>query len=467
MSVDSDLHSPRIASASPSATSRDAARVVPGDRTLSGVVWLLLYPLAVLLPIVLMLVPPTPTGRSFWVEMSVALGFVGLTQIGIQFVLIGRFRPLTYPYGLDVVLKYHRQIALVAIAFVLLHPVLILIEHPARVVLLNPLGGTYASKLGIASVLALLVLAALSIWRERLGLRYEIWRVTHTALGVSALVLAQLHVSLAGLYVNTPWKQALWIASSVALVGLVVHLRLVVPWRQRRRPWRVSGVRDEGGGTVNLEIEADGHEGLRFEPGQFAYLKLGDSPWTIEEHPYSIASSAERTDRLSFGVKALGDFSGTVADVEPGTRVFVDGPHGAFSIDRAQAPGYVLIAGGVGITPMMSFLHTLADRGDPRPILLIYSTNTEPELAYSDEIESLKERLDLETRFVLEEPPHDWRAEEGRITGELLERHLPRERFVRSFFVCGPPAMMDATERELLAHDVPRTHIHLEKFELA
>ena len=122
MSADSDLHSPRIASASPSATSRDAARVVPGDRTLSGVVWLLLYPLAVLLPIVLMLVPPTPTGRSFWVEMSVALGFVGLTQIGIQFVLIGRFRPLTYPYGLDVVLKYHRQIALVAIAFVLLHP---------------------------------------------------------------------------------------------------------------------------------------------------------------------------------------------------------------------------------------------------------------------------------------------------------------------------------------------------------
>jgi len=467
MSTSSDLGTSRIVKASPPTTSRDAPRIVPGNRTLSGVVWLALYPLVVLAPIVLMLVPPVPTGRSFWVEMSVVLGFVGLTQIGIQFVLIGRFRPLTYPYGLDVVLKYHRQIALVAIAFVLLHPALILIEHPARVVLLDPLGGTYASKLGIASVLALVVLAAVSIWRERLGIGYELWRVTHTALGVSALVLAQLHVSLAGLYVNTPWKQALWIGSSVALVGLVVHLRLVVPWRQRRRPWRVTGVRDEGGGTVNLDIEADGHEGLRFEPGQFAYLKIGDSPWTVEEHPYSIASSAEHTRRLSFGIKALGDFSESVSRVAAGTTVFVDGPHGAFSIDRAQAPGYVLIAGGVGITPMMSFLNTLADRGDPRPVLLIYSTNTEQELAYSDEIESLRERLDLETRFVLAEPPHDWQAEEGTITAELLERLLPKERFVRSFFVCGPPAMMAAVERELLAHDVPRTHVHLEKFALA
>ena len=143
------------------------------------------------------------------------------------------------------------------------------------------------------------------------------------------------------------------------------------------------------------------------------------------------------------------------------------GPHGAFSIDRAQAPGYVLVAGGVGITPMMSFLNTLADRADPRPVLLIYSTNTEEELAYRDEIEALRGRLDLETRFVLEEPPHDWEGEVGKITGELLERHLPKERFTRSVFVCGPPAMMGAVEQALIAQNVPRTHVHLEKFALA
>ena len=189
------------------------------NRTVSGVLWLGLYLFVVLAPIALMLVPPVPSGRSFWVELSVALGFVGLTQIGIQFVLIARFKPLTYPYGIDVVLKYHREIAVVAMAFVLVHPVLILIEHPARVALLNPFGGTYASKLGLASVAVLAALAVTSIWRERLGIRYEVWRGLHTALGVLALVSAQAHVSLAGLYINTAWKQALWVGRACCWWG--------------------------------------------------------------------------------------------------------------------------------------------------------------------------------------------------------------------------------------------------------
>ena len=436
-------------------------------RTALGFLWIGLYLFVVLTPVLLMLVPPVPTGRSFWVELSIALGFVGLTQIGIQFVLIARFRPLTYPYGIDVVLKHHRQIALVALGFILLHPALIVAAHPARLVLLNPLGGTWASKFGLAAVGALVALAVTAVWRERLKISYEAWRASHTALGVLALVFAQVHVSLAGLYVNTLWKQVLWIASSLLLVGLVAYLRLVKPWRQTRRPWRVVGVRDEGGGTFNLDVEAVGHDGMDFHPGQFAWVKVGPSPYTLEEHPYSFVSSAEEPTRLSFGVKKLGDFSDRIEHVEPGTPVHLDGPHGAFSVDRAQAPGYVFIAGGVGITPMMSFLNTLADRGDPRPILLIYSTNTEAELAYSDEIEALRERLDLETVFVLEEPPHDWAHEEGRVTGELLERRIPKERFVRRFFVCGPPPMMAAVEEALLEHGVPQTHVHLEKFALA
>ena len=435
-------------------------------RTVFGFFWIGLYLFVMLAPILLMLVPPVPTGRSFWVELSVALGFVGLTQIGIQFVLIARFRPLTSPYGIDVVLRYHRQIAVVALGFILLHPVLILIEHPARVALLDPFGGTWASRLGLAATAALLVLTITSIWRERLKMNYEVWRIVHTVLGMAALVFAQLHVSLAGLYVNTFWKQTLWVVSSLLLVSLIAYLRLVKPWQQWRRPWRVVGVREEGGSTINLALEAVGHDGLRFEPGQFAWIKVGRSPYTVEEHPYSFVSSAEEQTRLSLGVKALGDFSERLQDIEEGTSVYLDGPYGAFSIDRAQAPAYVFIAGGVGITPVMSFLNTLADRGDPRPLLLIYSAPVKEDLAYTEEIEALKERLELDTVFVLEEPPPDWSGEEGQVTKDLLERCLPHERFTRRFFVCGPPPMMDAVEDALLEVGVPRTHIHFEKFVL-
>ena len=166
-------------------------------------------------------------------------------------------------------------------------------------------------------------------------------------------------------------------------------------------------------------------------------------------------------------MKALGDFSNRLQHVQEGTTIYLDGPHGAFSIDRAQAPGYVFIAGGVGITPMMSFLNTLADRGDPRPILLVYSTNEEQELAYREEIESLKDYLDLETVYVLDEPPHDWADEEGKITRDLLDRRLPEERYTRRFFICGPGPMMDAAREALIEKGVPRSHIHWEEFALA
>jgi len=437
------------------------------DRTVSGVFWISLYIIVVLAPVVLMLIPPIPSGRAFWVELSVALGFVGLTQIGLQFVLIARFRQLTAPYGMDVVLQYHKKIAVVAVGLILAHPLLLLIEHPARIALFNPIGGTWASRLGLLSLAALLVLTVTSLWREQLGLNYERWRVAHAVLGVVALAAAQGHVSMAGLYINTPWKQAFWIVSSLLLVSLVAYLRFVKPVQMQKRPWRVAGVHDEGGDTHTLIVEPEGHDGMAFEPGQFAWIKVADSPYSVDEHPYSFASSAEQQDRISFGIKALGDFSNSIPYVEEGARVYIDGPHGAFSIDRYQSAGYVFVAGGIGVTPIMSFLHTMEDRKDPRPILFVYSSVEEDDLAYRDEIERLKGELDLTVIYVLEEPPEDWEGEEGRVTKELLEKHLPEERIRREYFLCGPPPMLEAVEEALTDLGIPMAHVHHEKFDLA
>jgi len=433
----------------------------------AGFFWISLYIIVVLAPVVLMMIPPVPSGRAFLVELSVALGFVGLTQIGIQFVLIARFKEVTAPYGIDIILQYHRKIALVAVGLIVLHPLVLLIEQPARIVLFNPLDGTYASRFGLLSLACLLVLVVSSLWREELKLNYERWRLAHALLGVGALVFAQAHVSLAGLYVNTAWKQVFWIVSSLLLVSLVAYLRLVKPAAQRKKPWRVVDVRDEGGETYALTIEPVGHEGMRFEPGQFAWIKMAESPYSLDEHPFSFASSAEEPERVTFGIKALGDFSSSVPELAPGTCVFVDGPHGAFSIDRYQAPGYVFIAGGIGITPFMSFLNTMADRGDPRPVTMIYGAKAPDGFAFRSEIDELQREIDLDVVYVCENPPVDWEHEEGFVTAELLERRLPKERFMRHFFVCGPPVMIDAVEEALKEHGVPFEHVHKEKFELA
>ncbi|CAN5333089.1 ferredoxin reductase family protein [soil metagenome] len=437
------------------------------NRAISGVFWIGLYLLVVLVPVFLMLLPPVPSGRTFWLELSIALGFVGLTQIAVQFVLIARFRRVTAPYGIDIILRYHRQIAMMAVAIILLHPTIIVIENPSRLRLLNPFASNIAGRLGLLAVAALLITVVISVFRERLKLSYERWRFAHLLLGVSALVFAQAHVSLAGLYTNTLWKQAIWIVTAVGMGGLALYLRVIKPLWQRNYTWKVAEVRPERGDTHVLALEPVGHEGLRFTPGQFAWIKLAGSPFTLEEHPFSMCSSAERHDRIEFGIRKLGDFSARVGRIPPGTRAFLDGPHGAFSIDRYPAVGYVFIAGGIGISPIMSFLQTMADRRDPRPVLLIYADKQWDTVAFRDELTSLsKGRLDLRTVYVLEEPPEDWDGETGFVTPDLLDQQLPHEDFPRHYFICGPPPMMDAVHPALLELGVPEDRIQLEKFVL-
>ena len=413
------------------------------------------------------MVPPVPSGRTFWLEFSIALGFVGLTQIAVQFVLIARFRSVTAPYGIDVILQYHRQIALMAVMAILAHPTIIVIDNPSRLELLNPIGGNWASRAGMASIACLVAIVVTSVFRERLRLDYERWRMIHLLSGVAAIVFAQIHVSLAGLYTNTVWKHALWIVSAAAMVGLVLYLRLIKPAWQRNYRWEVSEVRALPGDTFCLSLKPVDHEGLRFLPGQFAWIKLAHSPYTLEEHPFSFSSSAERPDHLEFGIKALGDFSGRLDDIPAGTRAYLDGPHGAFSIDRYPAVGYVFISGGVGITPILSFLNTMADRRDPRPVLLIHADNRLEEIAYREEISALEKRLTLDVIYVLEDPPEGWDGESGFVTAELLERAVPEEAFMRRFFLCGPPPMTDAVFSALVEKGVDRRHVHMEVFKLA
>jgi predicted ferric reductase len=436
------------------------------NRTIAGVFWVALYLLVVGAPIWLMLIGPAPSGRGFWLELSVALGFAGLTQIAVQFVLIARFKGVTAPYGIDVILAYHRSIAVVAVAAVLAHPVILVIDNPARAALLNPIGGNWASRAAWVSVLALLAIVITSVYRQRLNIEYERWRLLHLVLGVTAIVFAQLHVSLAGLYTNTAWKQVVWIGIAALMVGLVVYLRVFKPARQSAYQWAVAEVRPEKGNTNVLSLEPVGHDGMRFLPGQFAWIKLAGSPWTLEEHPFSFSSSAERPGRIEFGIKELGDFTRAIREIKPGTRAYLDGPHGAFSIDRTPAVGYVFIAGGVGITPMMSFLHTMEDRGDPRPVMLIYAAKNETDLAYAEELDRLQQVLKLEVVYVLEKPSDEWQGEKGFINAEVLERRLPKERVQRAFFICGPPPMMNAVHAALVEHGVEEENIELEQFNL-
>lgn len=436
------------------------------NRTIVGVFWLVAYLAVILLPLAIMMVPPTPSARPFWVELSLGLGFVGVLQIAVQFVLVARYSAITAPYGLDLILKYHRQVATIAVVLLVAHPAILVAHDPNLLRLLNPFGGTMASRVGNAALYTLVLLALLSIFRRRIGLTYELWRVSHAVLGIAAIVLAHWHIVLVGHYTGTAWKEIVLIAVSAVMVTSFAYLRLVRPALMRRAPYRVAAVTPERGGTWSVALTPVGHRGLRFAPGQFGWLKLGPSPYTIEEHPFSFSSSANDRERLEFGIKELGDFTGKIGRVEVGTTAYVDGPHGSFSPDHEPAAGYVFFAGGVGITPFMSMLRTMVDRGDRRPITLFYGDPSWDGVAFREELEQLQERLDLTVVYVLENPPEGWTGETGFIDAEVLKRHLPSAQLDRLHLVCGPIPMIDAVEAALQQRGVPMQRIRSERFDL-
>ena len=199
---------------------------------------------------------------------------------------------------------------------------------------------------------------------------------------------------------------------SIAFVALIVWVRLIRPRRAQAHPWRLERVTPERGETTVLTLTPPATVQFRFEPGQFAWFVIGRSPFSLTQHPFSFSSSAE-SGEVEVAIKALGDFTSRVGRLEPGATVYVDGPHGVFSMDRDEGPGFGFVAGGVGIAGLISMLRTMADRHDVRPAVLFYANREWDGVAFREELEGLKDRLALTVVHVLERPPNDWTGETG------------------------------------------------------
>jgi predicted ferric reductase len=429
-----------------------------------GLLWVLVYVFFVGAPLFALLLGTHPAARSFWTELSIALGYSGLAMMGLQFGLTARFRYVTEPWGEDVIYHFHRQISLIAVALVVAHPIILFIERPELLGLLNSFTAPWRARFAALSTYTLIALVAMALWRTKLRLRYETWHVTHLVLAVVAVGAGLVHMVGWSFYLGDPWKRALWVGLTLFWIGLLVYVRAIKPLFVLRRPYRVSEVRKERGDTWTLVMRPDGHAGFHFRPGQFGWLTVYGRPFKISAHPFSFSSSAAAEGgTVEMSIRELGDFTGGIGEVPVGRRVYIDGPYGAFTTGH-PADMHVLIAGGVGITPMMSILRTLADEGDRRPVVLLYGSKTWDAITFREELEAIQARLSLTVVHVLEHPPADWTGERGFITADVLRRHLPPPYADHEYFICGPDVMMDAIEDALDRLSVPITKYHSERY---
>lgn len=425
-----------------------------------------LYVVAVAAPVVLMLVIPDAPRRGFWTELSVALGFVGLALMGLQLIVAGRLRALADAYASDELYKHHRQVSIVATVLAFAHPIILFIVEPATLQLLNFPSAPLRAQAATVGMVLLVVVVVTSVWRGALRIPYHVWRIVHTTLTVALIGLFVAHAVLVNTYLADPVIRAYGIALLVVWVAAFVYTRFLRPVRISRLPYRVVEVIPERGNSWSLVLEPAGHDGIAFRAGQFAWISVERSALTLIDNPFSFSSSAEHPERVSFTIAEAGDFTASVRDIAPGTRVHVDGPFGTFDLERHEGPGYAFVAGGSGIGPVMSMLRTMADRGDERDTVVLYGANTWEGITFREEMDALGERPNVTVVYVLDDPHDGWEGETGFVDRDLIARHVDRLD-TREFFVCGPEPMVHALHDALDELGVPEAHIHTEHYVMA
>jgi predicted ferric reductase len=442
-------------------TSRRAAPAAGARRA----AWLLLHLLVALAPLGLSLAQPRP-GRGFLVEFSVALGFVALSVLGLQFALAARFTRSNAPFGIDVVLTYHRQISFLAVTAAFGHPLLLFVARDRYRVLLDVVHAPLRAQCAWLSVAALGLLMVTSIWRKALRLSYPAWHVLHSVLGVVVVLAGLGHAFLVDHYLGEPLVRLAWALYGAVFVWLAVWVRLIKPLRLSRRPWRVVELWPEPGGSLTVGIEPasrHAHLGFPFKAGQFAWILPSRNPFNPNWHPFSMSSSSLRF-RVDFTIKNVGEFTRSVRRLRVGDRVYVDGPHGSFTLEDHPGMGYVFVGAGVGITPFLSMLATLADQGDRRPCWLFLANRHEDQVTGVRQLARLQGRLNLRVVHVISRPSDQWSGERGRIDTGLLDRHLPLERRSLQYFTCAGGEMVQAVDGALRGLGIPADRIHSEHF---
>lgn len=428
-------------------------------------VWTAGYALAVTLPLAVIAVAgAAPEGWAWRAALSAASGYLAFTLVALQIGLVNRLPGPSRILGSDALMSLHRGMGALAVACLVAH---VLLLPPAAGLLttwpqVGPLGA------GVAAWWIVLAVVLTSVIRRGLRLPYEIWQAIHVTGATAAVALAAWHALGVGSLGAAPAVRGMAAGYAAAFGFLIVRHRGWRPYRLARSPWLVAENAQVGGRTRLLRIKPDGHAGLAFRPGQFAWLVTGRSPFWAQQHPLSIASApASAPDgAVEFLIKALGDWSrDTVGALAPGDRVWVDGPYGHLT-PRDPGARLVLLAGGIGIAPMRSVLGAMAADRSTRPVTLIYAASSAAMAPSLEELRALARALPWEIVPVFETGEAGAGTESGFVSADLIRRRVPAPLAAHEYLICGPLPMIDAVVSALTTLSVPHDRITTERFHM-
>jgi ferredoxin-NADP reductase len=378
--------------------------------------------------------------------------------------LMARVPLLEERVGSDRVARWHARAGRYTVCLLLAHIVLIVTGYAAQfhaslwdeaLSIVFDYPEMIKASLGTAVLLAVGIVSARAVRRR---VSHEFWYYVHLGTYAAVFLTFWHQLALGADFVGNAAARAAWYTLYLGVAALVLWFRVLVPVRLNlRHRLRVESVHREAPDVYSVVVRGRGLERLGARPGQFfrwRFLAPG-LRWTSS--PYSL-SAPPRPDLMRVTVKALGGHSAAVALLRPGTRVWAEGPYGSLTADRGEGRKALLLAGGVGITPLRALFETL-----PGDVTLVYRARTAEDLALGGELEAVAHWRGPGARvlYALNGP----RGERPDLGAESLRRAVP-DLAERDVYLCGPRGFAEDLYVSLRAAGVPDRRIHHESFEL-
>lgn len=399
-----------------------------------------------------LLFSPTDDGRTDHIRQVIAEMISSTVVILFAVALLLSTRPRfleRFFGGLDKMYRQHREVSVVGFLLLVLHVVLV----PWR---LQPGGGVPA---GLIAFVGLLILVVLSIgprlrWTRRwVTIGYRSWKRTHRFMGIF-FVFSCAHMFLVDPLVLTTLVPLVLVVAGFA-VGIVsyVYNLFVARWVRPSGTYVVDGVNRLTETAVEVVLHPR-RRPLRFTPGQFVFVQFRQRGLR-EAHPFTVAGASPE-EGLVLVIKASGDFTRRLHEqLEVGRKVRVEGAYGMLDYRRGKAE-QVWIAGGIGITPFLSWLRAWDD--SERQVDFFYAVRTVDDSLFVDEIvELVADRPEI--AFHLNVSSRD-----GTLTPKRVEEAVRGPLDAKSVYMCGPLSMIQSHERAYRDVGVGAEGIHYEEF---
>jgi predicted ferric reductase len=414
------------------------------------------------------LLPSASDPNSILIAVAKLFGFLAAYAVMLQFFFMGRMPWLERVFGLDKLSRLHHLNGRLAIVFILLHPLLMTAGYGQMMgkgLWEQYLSIVYSSDdLFLASVgmWLFVVVVASSLFIVRRRLKYEYWYWIHLLVYI-AIGSAFFHQVEVGSDLVT--KQAFywyWISLYVLVFGSHLVFRIIRPgYNFRKHDFTVNRTMRETYNVLSVYITGKNIERFRIKPGQFMIFRFLQKGLWWQTHPFSL-SFYPNGKELRISVKELGDYTKRLQELQPGTKVIIDGPYGVFTEQSAIKDKALFIVGGIGITPVRSLLEQYAQSG--KDAILLYGNRSSQDIVFKEELDELAGYGTVKIIHVLSDEPN-YTGESGRIDDEKIKRLVP-DFLSRDIFLCGPPPMMEGLIVLLQSLGVPKKQIHYERFSL-